>query len=407
MPGSGTILAAGEDPFADIINRLARQLYDKKLEAGSIPMELYQSTAQTLMKGVFGGLGGKTFDYGDPNNNLAIYMRQNAYAFSAAKSLEQVKIYNELLIGADGKVKPFKQFRDDVAMAGGIFNKVHLETEYDHAVASAQMARKWDEFTDDDYLQISTVHDDKVRPEHAVLDGYTAKKTDAVWGRLWPPFGWNCRCTVVPGIARNVKQRQRGDVGMLIDQAKIKPYFEQNSGITRTVFDERGTYFVNNLQQQKDLTAERNYAMPSVKGLYATNDFLPAKVMATKEAANAWWKEQCGGNLRGSFDVEDVLGNTLRFNNDMRIHVMEDNTDSRYRMVTNLPDIVAQPDEVWSVRKNGKLTTIYIKYYEDYPYAVQVDGDRAFSAHIFEQNGRLNESSTIMSRRGILLYKRN
>ncbi|MDE7466685.1 MAG: hypothetical protein K2M59_09765, partial [Muribaculaceae bacterium] len=39
--------------------------------------------------------------------------------------------------------------------------------------------------------------DDKVRPEHAALDGVTLPPSDPFWVEFYPPNGWNCRCTVV------------------------------------------------------------------------------------------------------------------------------------------------------------------------------------------------------------------
>jgi uncharacterized protein with gpF-like domain len=42
------------------------------------------------------------------------------------------------------------------------------------------------------------VGDDRVRPEHAVLDQFTARADDPVWMKIYPPNGFNCRCSVVP-----------------------------------------------------------------------------------------------------------------------------------------------------------------------------------------------------------------
>ncbi|MBD5171973.1 MAG: minor capsid protein [Bacteroidales bacterium] len=46
-------------------------------------------------------------------------------------------------------------------------------------------------------LQYRTQKDDKVRPEHAALDGVTLPPSDPFWAEFYPPNGWNCRCTVV------------------------------------------------------------------------------------------------------------------------------------------------------------------------------------------------------------------
>lgn len=43
-----------------------------------------------------------------------------------------------------------------------------------------------------------TTGDDRVRPEHEILDGTTLPKDDPFWQRFYPPNGWNCRCQAIP-----------------------------------------------------------------------------------------------------------------------------------------------------------------------------------------------------------------
>jgi SPP1 gp7 family putative phage head morphogenesis protein len=42
-----------------------------------------------------------------------------------------------------------------------------------------------------------TARDDRVRPEHAALDGTKLPKDDGFWLSYWPPNGYNCRCIAV------------------------------------------------------------------------------------------------------------------------------------------------------------------------------------------------------------------
>lgn len=42
-----------------------------------------------------------------------------------------------------------------------------------------------------------TVGDLNVRPNHERLDGTTLPKEDPMWGIIWPPNGWGCRCSTV------------------------------------------------------------------------------------------------------------------------------------------------------------------------------------------------------------------
>ena len=37
-----------------------------------------------------------------------------------------------------------------------------------------------------------------MRPEHRVLHLFTARAEDPVWRKIYPPNGFNCRCSVVP-----------------------------------------------------------------------------------------------------------------------------------------------------------------------------------------------------------------
>jgi uncharacterized protein with gpF-like domain len=56
--------------------------------------------------------------------------------------------------------------------------------EYNFAVASAQSAGKWHEFAeyaDRYYLQYRTARDERVREEHAILDGITLPFDDKFW----------------------------------------------------------------------------------------------------------------------------------------------------------------------------------------------------------------------------------
>jgi uncharacterized protein with gpF-like domain len=56
-----------------------------------------------------------------------------------------------------------------------------------------------------------TVGDDRVRPEHAVLDGFTARMEDPVWRKIYPPNGFNCRCIRVALLADELPKDSDAD----------------------------------------------------------------------------------------------------------------------------------------------------------------------------------------------------
>lgn len=68
------------------------------------------------------------------------------------------------------------------------------------------MAAKWEKFEEDGdryNLQYRTAGDDKVRPEHAALNGVTLPMSDPFWESYYPPNGWNCFYQGTPVLTAN------------------------------------------------------------------------------------------------------------------------------------------------------------------------------------------------------------
>nr|DAY06841.1 MAG TPA: minor capsid component [Caudoviricetes sp.] len=127
-------------------------------------------------------------------------LERSNYIFSGIKTFHELNEAFPSLIDANGNRKPFEQFLNDVQKIDSTYNQNYLRAEYNFVQASAQMAAKWEGFMQDGdryNLQYRTAGDDKVRPEHAVLNRVTLPITDSFWEEYYPPNGWNCRCTVV------------------------------------------------------------------------------------------------------------------------------------------------------------------------------------------------------------------
>ena len=82
-------------------------------------------------------------------------------------------------------------------------NSYQLETIFRTQSQLAYNAARWTAEQNPDIQEILwgytyvTVGDDRVRPEHAALDGMTLPKDDKRWDLFWPPNGWSCRCQVI------------------------------------------------------------------------------------------------------------------------------------------------------------------------------------------------------------------
>jgi len=141
-----------------------------------------------------------SFEKVDMSDAMRRRLQRSNFVFSGMKSYHEVNEALSLLYDDNGVIKPFEQFLNDARNIDEIYNRNWLRSEYNFVASSAQMASKWERFMADGdryNLQYRTQKDDKVRPEHAALDGVTLPPSDSFWEEFYPPNGWNCRCTVV------------------------------------------------------------------------------------------------------------------------------------------------------------------------------------------------------------------
>ena len=175
-------------------------------------------------------------------------LEQDIFVFSGFKTYHQLKEASELLRDSQGRVKSFNQFYQDVSAIRNKYNRNWLHAEYNFAVSSAQMASHWAEYQQDEEmanLQYRTALDDKVRPEHATLEGVTLPMSDPFWDIAFPPNGWNCRCHVIPVLKEdfplsNSQRAQDAFDDMTQGKASI---FRYNPGKEGVIFPPHHPYY--------------------------------------------------------------------------------------------------------------------------------------------------------------------
>lgn len=181
--------------------------------------------------------------------------QKDVYIFSGMKTYTQLKEASQLLLDDKGNIKPFQQFAQDILSINDKYNQQYLEAEYNYAVASAQMADKWQELAQDAdryYLQYRTAGDNRVRPEHAVLNKITLPATDDFWNKYYPPNGWNCRCTVVKVLRTRYTASDNAEAQKLGEAATTKldkngnnaaAIFRMNAGKQQIIFPPQHPYY--------------------------------------------------------------------------------------------------------------------------------------------------------------------
>lgn len=347
------------------------------------------------------GLGGTSFAYDDNRAILSTYLKHNIYSFSAAKSLTEMLHFRDRMIDDKGNIIEFNTFKKAIADDGYAFNSNFLKTEYNTAKYSAIMAHKWDTLNSD-YLEYRTVGDNKVRDSHKALDGLTLPKSSDVWKRIWPQNDWNCRCTVVPGIAKNHTKTDEV-AGKLGKKIVTNPLFDNNVGISRVIFKEGHPYFKSTNGREVKLSWEQ-YGLQSLDKIIQATD-LPTWSEKTLVEYNEWWNKTA--NRAGNeIIVKDNLGTEILFTEKFKTHINDE--EPRFKYGTELKNIIENPDEIWSTTdsKNGKLNTFYIKYYDvddikktTGAITIMTNENEAHSLYEINTEKRLKEL-----RKGILQY---
>lgn len=177
--------------------RVAEAIYNGTFD-GTVDESMVKLIADKLMIAIEEGYGMSMADL-EPGPDLEMMknLETNVYQFAAAKNYQQLKTLTLALKDADGNIISFADFKKIAAQINDQYNKVWLQTEYDTAVGSAQMASKWVSFAQDAMLEYTTAGDERVRESHALLDGIRKLKNDDFWNKYYPPNGWKCRCSVL------------------------------------------------------------------------------------------------------------------------------------------------------------------------------------------------------------------
>ena len=183
-----------------------------------------------------------------PDAQFVEKLTKSVWVFSGFKTERQLRDISLLLTDADGKLKPFNKFRDEVLKIHESYNINWLNSEYNQAVSSSQSAVQWKQYEaggDRYYLQYRTAGDERVRSSHDAIDDVTLPISDPFWDEYYPPNGWGCRCTVkqvlksknTPSEAEEIKSKTEG---FFKDSEKI---FAYNPGKTEALFPVNHPYY--------------------------------------------------------------------------------------------------------------------------------------------------------------------
>ncbi len=244
-------LAKDDRPFGfddSLMEEISRLIYE---ERGFTLSQLTTPEGRTLIKEtqrVLGSAIESVLPHEVPDT-IRYALENNAFVFSGFKTFHAMREVGLSMLTDKGDIKPFNDFLTDVRRINAEYNHNYLYAEYNHALGAAQMAAKWHDFEcdGDKYdLQYRTAGDDKVREEHAALNGTTLPPSDPFWEQFLPPNGWNCRCTAVQ-VRKNKYPTSYPELAMrrgkeCTDGAK-RAIFRYNAGKSLQLFPPKHPYY--------------------------------------------------------------------------------------------------------------------------------------------------------------------
>jgi SPP1 gp7 family putative phage head morphogenesis protein len=142
-------------------------------------------------------------------NGLTAQYRNDAFTLAGVSDVRLIEKIRDALAEIAQKGGTVEDFHAAVRKLTGDasvdeLNAFTLDTAFQTAMQKAYSAGRLAQMREPTmvealpFWQYWTVGDLRVRPEHAVLDGFLARAIDPVWGKIYPPSGFNCRCSVVP-----------------------------------------------------------------------------------------------------------------------------------------------------------------------------------------------------------------
>ncbi|MCA6513894.1 MAG: minor capsid protein [Chitinophagaceae bacterium] len=239
-----------------LIQALFKGIYTGKIKPRVLPASLYFAIADYLKAGVYEGYGTTLSSlkatkmptgFSTADKLLLTELRTNIYLFSAAKTYQQVREMSNALIGEDGKIVSFKQFREKADQTYTLYNKVWLRTEYDTAIGQAQAAQKWTEIEKNadlfPLLEYSAVLDKRTSDICRPLDGIIAPVNDPIWKKVAPLNHFNCRCLLLQ-VSEGKQTSSKVKKSKVEETEKqMDDLFKMNPGQDKYIFSKKHPYF--------------------------------------------------------------------------------------------------------------------------------------------------------------------
>lgn len=273
--------------------------YDGNSPKKALWDDTFQSLYMASGKGT--GIDLTKVRYNSGDFSLITSLIKDAGRFSAYKDNE---IFYNLAQMANATPSP-EAFK---ALAMPLLQKYkgYTEVEYDSALATSAMAKKWQGFADNSQLypnlQYRAVMDNRTRDEHAKINGLILPLNHPFWQTNYPPNGYGCRCSVVQTDKPSAEK---------VPNSVADKGFDFNPGIEKRLFAESAGYYKAPNKKAVDDIARNFLSKISRDGARAKVSEVGALVF--KKHKNVEMSQTDINTITGKNQKDNFLRNSLLF----------------------------------------------------------------------------------------------
>lgn len=183
----------------ELMARLLADIFARKFNVEEdIYPELYEAARDTFERALQEGYPIEDVDDADTLFRQAL--KDDADVFAAFRTHRMQNDIASQLLDEDGRLKEFRQFREDAESVIGTYNNHWLRTEYDTAVLRARYAADWKRFSRNadilpnlKWMPTTSADPDVFHMEYWRV-GLTLPKTHPFWKSHHPHDRWGCKC---------------------------------------------------------------------------------------------------------------------------------------------------------------------------------------------------------------------
>lgn len=225
----------------ELMARLLADIFARKFNVeDEIYPELYEAARDTFRRALEEGYPMEETEDADRLFHEAL--KNDADVFAAFRTHRMQNDIASQLLDEDGRLKEFRQFREDAESVIGTYNNHWLRTEYDTAVLRARYAADWKRFSRNadilpnlKWMPTTSADPDVFHMEYWRI-GLTLPKTHPFWKSHHPHDRWGCKC--------DLEETDEPVTGTIPDVDYMpSPGLDSNPGLEPELFSHTHPYY--------------------------------------------------------------------------------------------------------------------------------------------------------------------